>query len=820
VNTLSISSRQGASVATAFPAARAGASVGGFPGEAVSFFDQDLRLLVAGTAGLTEIAMLRSCTIFEVFPPEIADVLAPLYRLALAGQELSTELPFEGRVYSVRLGPLRDADGGIAAGIALTQDVTEVRQSERALRHSEEQFRLTFEHAPIGEAVAGLDGRYQLVNQAMCEITGYSQAQLLELTISGITHPDDRAKHAAAAARLVSGELTAYTAEKRFVTASGEIRVAAVSASLIRGEDGSPVNFITQVQDITERKQSEQVLAEERRRLRAAQSIGHIGSWEMDVATRAVTWSDTLFDLYGLDPGTFSGDYLANIHADDREGLHDAIEACALTGAPLANRHRVYRVNDGELRWLDARGARLQDGPVSRVAGSVIDVTEQVLAAASLEHAALHDPLTGLPNRRLVVDRLERALDRSEREGDVAVLFCDLDGFKRVNDVHGHHAGDGFLIEAAARIGAATRSGDTVGRMGGDEFVVICAVPRGEDAAELADLIAGRIGRAMSEPITVDGLEHRATVSTGICLAHQSDNADTVLRNADVAMYAAKARGKNGYAMFDATLRTDALDRDNMERKIRLALVEDTLEVHYHPIVEPGTGRVRALEALVRVPDGEGRYLDAFQAVSVAEQTGIVSALDERVLRLACAHVAAQRTQPGHSELAVTVNRSAAEVARPGFYDRITDAVAATDLDPHALTIEITETVLLDAGTQAIADLRRLRSDGIGIAIDDFGTGYASLRYLATLPINCLKVDRSFTAGLPHDPTCTTIVRATLGLAADLGMDCVVEGVETIEQLNALPDNAHLLVQGFLYARPQPASASLPTHLAPLTPTP
>jgi EAL domain-containing protein (putative c-di-GMP-specific phosphodiesterase class I) len=231
--------------------------------------------------------------------------------------------------------------------------------------------------------------------------------------------------------------------------------------------------------------------------------------------------------------------------------------------------------------------------------------------------------------------------------------------------------------------------------------------------------------------------------------------------------------------------------------------------------VEMKTGRLRAVEALVRVPDTTGGHLDAAHAVLVAEQTGLIAALDERVLRLACAQVASWRKLAGHADLAVAVNRSAAEIARPGFYRRITDAVTATGLPPDGLTIEITETVLLEATMQSISDLHRLRGDGIGIAIDDFGTGYASLHYLATLPITCLKVDSSFTAGLPHDPTSTTILCATVGLAADLGMDCIVEGVESIDQLNALPPKPGLLVQGYLYARPQPASTELPTHLAP-----
>jgi diguanylate cyclase (GGDEF)-like protein/PAS domain S-box-containing protein len=437
---------------------------------------------------------------------------------------------------------------------------------------------------------------------------------------------------------------------------------------------------------------------------------------------------------------------------------------------------------------------------------------QATVAEERFAHTALHDDLTGLPNRRLVNDRLSRALNRSERQGGVVVLFCDLDGFKRVNDTHGHHAGDAVLVEAATRMVAATRSGDTVGRMGGDEFVVICGVSAGDDAATLADSVALRIEQAVAEPVVADGTEHRVTASIGIRLADQGDDAAAVLRDADAAMYVAKSQGKNGHALYEPALLAQALDREGIERQIRRALQDDAIEVFFQPVVEPRSGRVRSVEALLRVPDQHGGYLNTLEAVKVAEQTGIISALDERVLRLACTQVATWRRNPAHADLGLAVNRGAAEIGRPGFYDRVAGVLATTGLDPLALTIEITETALLDIAPHTVADLRRLRAAGMGVAIDDFGTGYASLRYLATLPISCLKVDQTFTAGLPHDLTCTTILRATVGLAADLGMSCVVEGVETVEQLDALPDSPGLLVQGYLHARPQPGRVELPTH--------
>ena len=923
--------------------------------DTVVIFDHDLRYLSAGGVHLAESALSREIleghTLFEIFPAEVVAINEPLYRGALAGDESALDVSFGGQIYLQRVGPVRDADGEIVGGMAIIHKVTAARRSEEELRHSEEWARQTFEHAPLGKALIGLDGRFEQVNRAFCRMTGYSCEQLSQMTVDEITHPDDLAANAMAYHAVVSGEATTYTFDKRYRTASGEVIWISSSLSLVRRDDDTPLHIISQVENITERKEHERILAEERRRLRAAEAIGHMGSWELDIATGAVSWSDGHLELYGLDPTTFdrtNDTVLRCVPPEDRPMIHAALASCSAGEGTLHVRHRVIREDDGELRWLETYGERVfEDGHLVRLAGAVVDVTEKVLADAQLkaahalqqavinaspdiifvydvstrstiwtnralsdllgyqggdddapnyvferllheddralfaatvaaandaangdvsevnlrlihadgtvrwfsrrttplqrddfghvnqlvgvlrditdamaieerlEYAALHDDLTGLPNRRLLTDRLDHALKRSERQGQVAVLFCDLDGFKRVNDVHGHHAGDAVLIATAARMEAVIRRGDTVARMGGDEFVIICGVELGEDPFALGQTVAQRVERAVGEPIPLDGVELRVTVSAGICVADYGDDADTVLRNSDAAMYLAKSRGKDGHAVFDSMLQAKTLGRDKTERQIRRALDDDSIEVYYQPIVEPHTGRVRAVEALLRVPDGNGGHIDALQAVTVAEQTRLITAIDERVMRLACAQVSAWRQLPGHAALGLTVNRNAADVARPGFHRRITDIVAASGLDPHALTIEITETVLLEAAPDTIAELRQLRADGMGVAIDDFGTGYASLRYLATLPISCLKVDGSFTAGLPHDPVCTTILRATVGMAADLGMGCVIEGVGTIEQLSALPNSPGMLAQGYVFARPLAASAELPTRLSP-----
>ncbi len=366
-----------------------------FPHGAIIVFDHDLRYLSAGGLGLADVGlsreMLEGRTIGEAFPPAVVEAIEPVYRSALAGVESTMDVPYQDRIYLMRLGPLRDTDGVVVAGMGFTQDVTEARQAEQALRESESRFRSAFEHAPIGKALIGLDGRYQQVNAAMCRITGYTDEQLLRLSVADVTHPDDMAADVAVSDRLLAGELITHTLEKRYLTASGTTVWAAKSVSLVRRDDGSPLHFIAQIQDVTDRITNEQLLAKERRRLSEAQSIGHVGSWELDVTVSQVSWSDTLFELYGLDPKLFAGDYQAAldcIHPDDRAAVDAATQACIETGEPLRVRYRVTRADDGQLRWFDARGEALyQQGQLVRLAGAVADITDLIAAESEAKEA-------------------------------------------------------------------------------------------------------------------------------------------------------------------------------------------------------------------------------------------------------------------------------------------------------------------------------------------------------------------------------------------------------------------------------------------------
>jgi diguanylate cyclase (GGDEF)-like protein/PAS domain S-box-containing protein len=538
----------------------------------------------------------------------------------------------------------------------------------------------------------------------------------------------------------------------------------------------------------------------------------------------------------------------ALVHPEDQPRLlaMDAEATRLQDGEVMQLRYRA-RHADGQWRWLNRRVTPFRrdvSGQVVEVLGVVRDISDVMEAESRLTHAALHDGLTGLPNRALFVDRLEAALARSARDGrEVAVLFCDLDGFKRVNDIAGHAAGDTLLLEIARRLHEVMREHDTVARVGGDEFVMIVepwnrADTAGQQATSesglaadraLAIQVAERVALVLQEPVTINGMGHVVSASIGITYAtlgaagpRGAVDAEQVLQDADSAMYLAKRRGKDRFEVFEHGLHTDVAERGRVEQLLRQALSEPlprwpsraepgsvgtqagspTFSAAYQPVFDHGTMALMSFEALARLTDGEGIDVPPDVFIPIAEETGMIHLLGRTMMGLACGQLETWRTEvPGLENVSMAVNVSALQAQHPSLLDEVHHELTAHHLDSCDLVLELTETALLQVASSTIVALRSLRAEGVGIAIDDFGIGYASLRYLATLPVSAVKIDRSFTAGLPHDETSTKIVKAVTGLAADMDLACIVEGVETLEQRDALPPGVY--VQGFLTGRPQ-----------------
>jgi diguanylate cyclase (GGDEF)-like protein/PAS domain S-box-containing protein len=458
---------------------------------------------------------------------------------------------------------------------------------------------------------------------------------------------------------------------------------------------------------------------------------------------------------------------------------------------------------DGSLVWLSARYTnRVGSATVRGVVANISDITDRKHAELELTRQALHDGLTGLANRTLLVDRLAHAL-RRRRPGGVALLYLDLDRFKIVNDSLGHAAGDQLLVTTAARLSTAVRSGDTVARLGGDEFAVLVEDDGEPVTAALLEELSERLLAAVRQPVAVGSTEVVVGTSIGIACAEAHTTAHDLLRDADVALYAAKAQGRDRAALFDLGMQSAARDRQQLETDLRLAIERGELHLQYQPILDMDSMRLSGFEALVRWRHPERGLIGPDTFIPIAEETGLVVPLGTWVLGEACRTAMTWiADRPDDRPLSISINVSAVQIADPGFAAVVEDVLRTTGIPAELVILELTETALVKDPTAATARLHELKALGVRLAIDDFGTGYSSLGYLRQFPIDVLKIDRSFLdpgtaeAGLPP------IVRGVLDLGATMGLMTIAEGVETDAQMARLMDSGCRYGQGFLFARP------------------
>lgn len=568
-------------------------------------------------------------------------------------------------------------------------------------------------------------------------------------------------------------------------------------------------------QELAERKKAETALRESEERYHLAVRGANVGIWDWDVAAERIFFSarwKSLLSYSDEDIGDTVDEWFDRVHPDDSPRLRAAIESHLRNETP--HLHHEYRMYDkrGAVRWILTRGVALRDetGQPYRMAGSQTDISERKKAEEQRAHDAIHDALTGLPNRTLLIDRLMHLVAQSRREQDTrfAVLFLDLDRFKLVNDSLGHPAGDQLLVQTARRLETSVKSGDTLARLGGDEFVILMEdVAHAEDAIHVAE----RLLDQLRHPFSIDGHEVYTSASLGIVISTDHHKpAEDLLRDADTAMNRAKNMGKACYQIFDGEMHQRAMSRLRLENDLRRALENGQFEIHYQPIFYLPNGRLTGFESLIRWRHPERGLLAPAEFIDVAEEIGLVVLMDYWVMEQACRQLLAwQQRYPTSSPLTVNVNISARHFEKHGLPEKVREVLERSRLAPECLQLEITESSLVrDDETLVTAQLEALRRLGVFLYLDDFGTGYASLSYLHRLPFNGLKIDRSFIQGMGEQPKKSAFVSTILSLAEHLYLFPVIEGIEAEDQLQQIRSLAACCGQGYYLSRPLDLAAA------------
>ena len=506
-------------------------------------------------------------------------------------------------------------------------------------------------------------------------------------------------------------------------------------------------------------------------------------------------------DLWLSDPGLW--DRL--VHPDDFERVAANEAECARSGETLVQEYRL-RAADGRYVWIrdEMTVVRGRGGDMAPLFyGVFLDVSDRRRMEAELERLALYDPLTGLPNRALFADRLAQALSRSGGGATTAVYFVDLDRFKRINDSLGHAAGDDVLCEMAGRLRTALRPEDTVARFGGDEFAILCENVGGVlEAVGLAD----RLHEPLRRPLRAGGAELRLSASIGLALTEPGEQVagERLIDDADVAMYRAKERGGARTELFDTTMRDRVVEALLIEQELQRGLERGELRLFFQPLVELSTGLCAGAEALVRWQHPERGLLTPDKFLAVAEESGLIVPLGAWVVEEACRRLALWQSRPEAESMRLSVNLGARELMHPDAVTTVLRAVRRSGIDPGSLTIEVTETTAMVDGDGGFRALRDLSREGLRVAIDDFGTGYSSLSQLRNMPVDVVKVDRSFVQRMSEDTMDRELVAAAIGMGRALNLSVVAEGIETAEQAAALRELGCGYGQGSLYARPLP----------------
>ncbi len=743
-----------------------------------------------------------------------AEVYKAMWESIRAGWQWQGELrnrKKSGELYweIAAVSPIFDEEGYITHYLAVKEDITERKKADAA--RDEALSRLQ----KIASRIPGVVFQFRLradgtgcvpyASEAIHEIYRVSPEDVRDdaAPIFAAVHPDDLPGHLASIAASAK-DLTPWVQEYR-LKFDGESDIWLLGNAIPQREsDGSTLwhGFIT---DITERKLVEQTL-----QIAATAFESQEGMIITDANGAILRVNRAFTEITGYATEDAVGEKMSLL----KSGRHDAAfyaamwDAIKRTGSwqgEVWNRRKNGAVYP---EWLTITAVKNDSGGITHYVGTLTDITVRKAAEDEIKHLAFYDPLTRLPNRRLLLDRLNQALASSTRSGrEGALLFIDLDNFKTLNDTLGHDVGDLLLQQVAQRLAACVREGDTVARLGGDEFVVmledLSANPR--DAATQTEIVGEKIVAALNQPYRLAGHQHHSTPSIGVTLFNDHINSvDELMKRADLAMYQAKAAGRNTLRFFDPEMQAAITARATLEADLRQGLQQNQFLLHYQAQVDDA-GRITGAEALVRWQHPRRGLMSPAEFIPLAEETGLILPMGLKVLETACAQLVTWAAQPKMAHLTLAVNVSARQFHHPDFVDQIEAVLDQTGASPQKLKLELTESLLLDDVEDIIAKMTALKARGVGFSLDDFGTGYSSLSYLKRLPLDQLKIDQSFVRDILTDANDAAIARTIVALAQSLGLGVIAEGVETEEQREFLARQNCRAFQGYLFGRPQPA---------------
>jgi diguanylate cyclase (GGDEF)-like protein/PAS domain S-box-containing protein len=698
------------------------------------------------------------------------------------------------------------AYSGRQAIFMLANDVTDRINAETEARRSKQMLESLIDNVPQRIFWKDLDLRYLGCNSAFARDAGLEHnAQVIGMTdfempwadAAEAMHSDDRAV-------ILTGAQLSH--REREISLKGAVRSLIASKLPLLDGEGRTIGVLGSYHDVTDNKRAELALRLQSRALDAC--VNAVLITATTEKGNVIEYANPAFKrITGFDPTEIVGRDCRFLQRDDldQEGLN-AIRAGLSANREVRAVLRNYR-KDGALFWNQLFIAPVPDatGKTTHHIGVINDVTDLIRYQEQLEYQANYDTLTRLPNRNLLRDRLQHAIDQARRrESTLAVVFVDLDGFKNVNDSLGHSVGDRLLAVVAERLARCARSSDTVARHGGDEFVIVLP-----DLTDETALIAWmeRVQASISEPVWLDGTEMYVGCSMGASLFPQDGaDAEAVMKKADLAMYRAKEMGRNTYQFYQPEMNTSVGARMNVERRLRRALRDEEFLLHYQPQVDLMSGKIVGMEALVRWMDPEHGLVSPAAFIPVAEECGLIGPLSEWVLREACRQNKSWQEQ-GLPCARVSVNLSARQFQQRNIAQLVTSVLAQTGLDPKYLELELTESAIMHNAEEAVVMLTELSALGISIAIDDFGTGYSSLSYLKRFPVHRLKIDRSFVADIGTSGEDETITSAIIALAHSLHLQVIAEGVETATQLDFLLTRKCDEMQGFFFSPPVPHDA-------------